>query len=493
MGANFRCRSLFSSRPRAIENLEPRHLMTYLFEPTIDVGRMVTAFEFEDDLYAVRRGQLLKMDFSSQPNSAVPVELRFGDASVHVGNAFPLDDVVLVLGRTVGGDGYRGIWTVDVGQGGIRELARRDSTDLRSPQQVGDAVLFISNFEVRKYDGSSAGIQRVELAEGYRAEELYVLDDESVIVLGSNHERFVYSLWSIDVERNALGTIVRPAEFLMDLGNSRGRRDRPRAFTEYEGRLFLGMNDGLWATDGSSLGTGMLQATAGSSVDAIMNAGEALYFGFDSGGELWRTDGTEGGTTEVVGRRNRLRLDAFLSDASLSDEGVFFTGWSGNLPQQLWQSDGTFEGTFAIASPVVERSASIENLTDFDGKLFYTVDAGEASSSLWVTDVLSGVTREIASRFGHAVPDGNFEFSLLELGGQLVMVDRSDGLIYGIREVLDGDVNLDGTVDLVDFLTLLQHFGDDTDVAWEQGDLNNDGRVDFDDYLALAKSVVDSL
>ena len=52
---------------------------------------------------------------------------------------------------------------------------------------------------------------------------------------------------------------------------------------------------------------------------------------------------------------------------------------------------------------------------------------------------------------------------------------------------LGGDINLDGTIDFSDLLTLAQHYGA-SNAAWEQGDFNHDGRVDFADLLILAQN-----
>ena len=52
---------------------------------------------------------------------------------------------------------------------------------------------------------------------------------------------------------------------------------------------------------------------------------------------------------------------------------------------------------------------------------------------------------------------------------------------------LGGDINLDGTTDFSDLLTLAQHYGA-TNATWEQGDFNHDGIVGFADLLILAQN-----
>jgi hypothetical protein len=49
---------------------------------------------------------------------------------------------------------------------------------------------------------------------------------------------------------------------------------------------------------------------------------------------------------------------------------------------------------------------------------------------------------------------------------------------------LVGDTNLDGTVNLIDLLILLDNYGE-TGADWAQGDFNYDGVVNLTDLLAL--------
>ncbi|WP_428386139.1 dockerin type I domain-containing protein [Mucisphaera sp.] len=54
------------------------------------------------------------------------------------------------------------------------------------------------------------------------------------------------------------------------------------------------------------------------------------------------------------------------------------------------------------------------------------------------------------------------------------------------NSVIDGDANLDGTVDLIDLSALATNFGTSNGRFWDQGDFNLDGTVDLIDLSLLA-------
>lgn len=60
---------------------------------------------------------------------------------------------------------------------------------------------------------------------------------------------------------------------------------------------------------------------------------------------------------------------------------------------------------------------------------------------------------------------------------------RADGM-----NAIDGDTNLDGSVNFSDLLIVAQNYGETTDVTWPTGDFDNDGACNFDDLLALAQN-----
>jgi hypothetical protein len=55
------------------------------------------------------------------------------------------------------------------------------------------------------------------------------------------------------------------------------------------------------------------------------------------------------------------------------------------------------------------------------------------------------------------------------------------------RPALAGDLNLDGTVTIADFITLASNFNaSGIPIGWQEGDVNYDGRVTIADFLDLS-------
>jgi hypothetical protein len=62
-----------------------------------------------------------------------------------------------------------------------------------------------------------------------------------------------------------------------------------------------------------------------------------------------------------------------------------------------------------------------------------------------------------------------------------------------IRYVYRGDVNLDGTVNALDFNALASNFGSASGSFWSDGDVNYDGAVNSLDFDAIAMNFNQSL
>ncbi len=110
-----------------------------------------------------------------------------------------------------------------------------------------------------------------------------------------------------------------------------------------------------------------------------MNTNNLAYFIADDGihgMELWKTDGTEEGTTIV-------------KDIVPGANGSYpyFYGTAGNLlffaaEFELWRSDGSDAGTFPIADNLDQFSW----FTDFNGVLFFQASNGITGRELWKSD-----------------------------------------------------------------------------------------------------------
>jgi ELWxxDGT repeat protein len=133
-----------------------------------------------------------------------------------------------------------------------------------------------------------------------------------------------------------------------------GGNSSPLGFTELNGYLYFNALDGnhmeeLWRTDGTEAGTTIVKDINGfghSSPSGFTALGSYLYFSASDGRhgyEFFRTDGTEGGTEIVAdlnpgGSSNVNSLVAF-------NGAIYFQADDGVHGTELWRSDGTNSGT----------------------------------------------------------------------------------------------------------------------------------------------------
>ena len=132
-------------------------------------------------------------------------------------------------------------------------------------------------------------------------------------------------------------------------------------FVTFAGAAFFDGWDGargreLWRSDGTPGGTVPVRDICPGSCDGrgsveLVASGGALYFQADDGAhgrELWTSDGTAAGTRMVKDVRPGLRSSSpgFLTAAP---GGVYFTADDGTHGVELWFSDGTTVGTHLVA------------------------------------------------------------------------------------------------------------------------------------------------
>jgi ELWxxDGT repeat protein len=156
----------------------------------------------------------------------------------------------------------------------------------------------------------------------------------------------------------------------------------------------------LWVTDGTSVGTSEL-AVSGAAIgvfptDLTGFGSLALFVAEDANSHpnLWVTDGTSAGTRELVvagagaGGLIPAGLDPYFT--VLGGEVLF----AGVAPGRtgLWVTDGTAAGTKEIT--VSGAGLDPNHLTVFGNKVIFA--GGE--DSVWVTDGTSAGTRELISR-----------------------------------------------------------------------------------------------
>jgi|GEM_PF-1795246 len=202
-----------------------------------------------------------------------------------------------------------------------------------------------------------------------------------------------------------------------------------RSYTPLGGRvLFLSFlfddQCGLWSTDGTAAGTGLLADLCAGSlnpqhtyflVQRLAVAGPLAFF-TDSLNRLWRTDGTAAGSYPLG-----TTVSTYSAQPVVGPQGILYFASCGAAGGdcQPWRSDGTLAGT--------RQLRAIENDPNFIAIFRFSAQGGRVLFSgtdargpvLWATDGEGG-TRELA-RFPD--PIGFF----LEVDGGVVYVSTNTG------------------------------------------------------------------
>lgn len=159
----------------------------------------------------------------------------------------------------------------------------------------------------------------------------------------------------------------------------------------------------LWKSDGTDGGTVVVKdinPTGSSNLDLLGDINGTLFFSADNGTngrELWKSDGTETGTVLIKdinpGSASSISptpLDPRLNPPSqLTDVNgtAFFVADNGTNGNELWKSDGTNSGTSLVKDIFAGSQGSTpDNLTNVNGTLFFTVNDGSNGTELWKSD-----------------------------------------------------------------------------------------------------------
>jgi len=181
-----------------------------------------------------------------------------------------------------------------------------------------------------------------------------------------------------------------------------------------DGDLYFSANDGtnglqLWKSNGTEAGTNIVTVIPasfpepyGAFISYLTTVGQNVFFmAYDSlhGVELWESDGTKEGTKLVKGRPG---IDFGLSTYITSEHPfkemnniLYFMANDGVHGFELWRSDGTEEGTYMLKdiNPGQESSLDytmhnwlIPQYASVNGTLFFVADDGIHGQELWKTD-----------------------------------------------------------------------------------------------------------
>ncbi len=314
------------------------------------------------------------------------------------------------------------LWKSDGTRSGTTVVKKfTTGTDKSVPQgllDVGGTLYFCayetaSGWELWKSNGTGAGTTMVKdlypgSSDGVSDYSCHLASIGSTVFFGgtdtvSNGP----ALWKTD---GTAANTVMVKDIQLVPGNNGGR---PEYLFVMNDTLFFVANDAIhgdewWKSNGTEGGTTMVKdiwpdISGGVAVDStqtpvILNG----YFYFQgnegtNGYELWRSDGTEVGTTLV----KNVNETPYVINGSGSSYPCYFTVVNGTLffraqddthGRELWKSDGTPGNATLVKDihPGTDLNFEPYGLTDVNGILYFTADDGTHGSELWRSDDTDG-------------------------------------------------------------------------------------------------------
>jgi len=319
------------------------------------------------------------------------------------------------------------------------------------------ATTFDEGAELWKTDGTSAGTLLIK--DVYPGPDSSYASPEgvlgSLVLLSAYTADHGWEYWVTDGTADGTQLLKDIAPSALDsiggFGNAIPERLWIDGTTAYFSASADGVHKALWRSDGTEVGTTLLEATSGVPQDPadFASLGGAVYFGAFTaaeGRELWRTDGTPGATSLV---EDIAPGTAWLSPTQLLSDGtrIYFDALG-----HLWSSSGVSGGSAEIDLQGAEidfRSLSYGTISQ--GKVFFTAFDGAHGNELWSSEGTSASTQRVLDLmpgsdgamfpgvFSRLTPTslGAAYFALAPISGWSLW--ESDGTANGTEMVADLD------------------------------------------------------
>ncbi|MFV1994989.1 MAG: ELWxxDGT repeat protein, partial [Verrucomicrobiales bacterium] len=158
----------------------------------------------------------------------------------------------------------------------------------------------------------------------------------------------------------------------------------------------------LWRTDGTPGGTvSVLDIASGGPEDPrdFVVAGSRLFFvarTTSTSTELWVSDGTAGGThitRNIAGFNGSFEESSVPENLTPLGDRVVFTAWNRALRRELWISDGTLAGTVNLIDLFPGPLGGLyRDFVVVGSEIYFTANDGVHGRELWKTDGTPGGT-----------------------------------------------------------------------------------------------------
>jgi ELWxxDGT repeat protein len=334
----------------------------------------------------------------------------------------------------------QGVWRTDGTSGGTVLLGGSSTSQQLTP--VPGAVYFSDSpagpSQLWRTDGTAAGtslVTAIANSSGPLAE---------ITPFGN---RLVFTAYTYDGSGNQPWISDGTAAGTRQLGASTCCPWNPTRYTVVGSTVFFAADDGvhgyeLWKTDGTAAGTALVtdlnpgkgstllppgDPTLGGGAVAVAFQGQ-LFFAADDGSigeELWRSDGTPGGTQLV---RDISPGTGGSQPRSLTVAGgkLFFVADDGIHGRELWVSDGTAFGTTMLLDIMPGPASSVpQQLTAVGNVVLFSAADPVAGRELWVSDGTPAGTRRLQDIAPGPQPSSPMGFTA---AGPLVYFAANDGV-----------------------------------------------------------------
>ena len=156
----------------------------------------------------------------------------------------------------------------------------------------------------------------------------------------------------------------------------------------------------LWRSDGTSGGTSIISVIKISNANFVVSNNKAYFAGdgsnsFPINDQLWQTDGTVAGTS-LLKTINPTGAAGIFNLFSFGGK-IYFGASDGVNNAQLWVSDGTANGTFKLKIINPTGIAYPSNFFAFNGKVYFSASDGVNGTQLWVTDGTTSGTVKVTN------------------------------------------------------------------------------------------------
>jgi len=171
----------------------------------------------------------------------------------------------------------------------------------------------------------------------------------------------------------------------------------------HNGVAYFQVEQQLWRSDGTAAGTFLLNrntARSGNPGGFTIYNGRVFFFVRDSvssfGYSLWSTNGTTAGTARVKGLVTGSGVGVvvyFPSSTAVANGLLFFRGGNGPNGYELWRSDGTEAGTSMVKDILIgSNSSEPNNLVTYKNRVYFVANDGIRGNQIWSSDGTSNGT-----------------------------------------------------------------------------------------------------